>query len=95
MYKKKKATKVTLLADENEIVVSHHISKNSNEHDLNAINPVIAKTKFNKRVIRAYGDKGYVNSRHFYKNNKRVHLIAPKKRNQKTKNTKLYIDILR
>ena len=85
-YHKKCATKVNILTDENKVILSNHIFENPNKHDLEAINPLINKLKITHPNIRIYGDKAYINKRRFFIKNRQIYVVAPKRKNQKTKN---------
>lgn len=99
-YKKKKVSKLSLICDDNKQILSVipiETSFNKNKkcnvfkHDVKSVQETIYNIKIPipKYVrIKLGGDKEYITQEKFMINNKSVKVIAPKRKNQKTKNTK-------
>lgn len=106
-YKKKKCTKISVIADEQNNIISMdydktHLSPNKNPafcHDLKLVQPnlnnMFIKIKRNN-ITKLCGDKGYISRKRYKLNNKkRIKIIAPKKRNQLIPNTRMQLNILK
>ena len=99
-YKKKRVTKLSLICDENKTILSViNDETHSNvikkcvtfSHDVKLVQPTLDNMKITvpKYVsIKLGGDKGYITQKQFKINETTVKVIAPKRKNQKTKNTK-------
>lgn len=106
-YRKKKCTKISIISDENNNIISvdydkTHPSKKNNPsfcHDLNMVqqnldNMFIKLPK--NRITKLCGDKGYISKRIFKLNNKKkIKIITQKRKNQKDKNSKSNCNILK
>ena len=106
-YRKKKCTKISIIADEQNNIISvdydkTHLSKTNKPafcHDIKLVQKnldnMFIKLPKNK-ITKLCGDKGYV-GRKMYKlnNNKRIKIISPKRKNQKIKNTKMSLNIIK
>jgi hypothetical protein len=98
-YKKKKVSKLSVICDDNNHILSVipvHTSFNNDKkcnvfkHDVKSVQETIDNIKITiPKYIRTKlgGDKGYITQKKFTINNKFIKLIAPKRINQKTKNT--------
>ena len=106
-YRKKKCTKISVIADEQNNIISmdydktHLSAKNKPAfcHDLKLVqenlnNMYIKMQK--EKITKLCGDKGYISKKKFkLNNNKKIKLIAPKRKNQLTPNTKMELKILK
>lgn len=101
-YKKKNVTSLTVICDDNKLplAVSYmDINKNKTKagyntirHDVNGIQPTLNNIpiKLKKYVkVNLIGDKGYITQKKFRVFNRQVKMTCPKRKNQKTKNTKI------
>ena len=98
-YKKKKFTKLSAICDEENNIISliydkTHLSKRQNpafSHDITLAQPTLDEMFINLKsnnTAKLCGDKGYISTQKFKLNNKKeIKIIAPKRENQKTKNT--------
>lgn len=96
-YRKKKCTKISAISDSKNNIISltydkTHLSKNnipSFTHDINLVqenldNMLIKLPR--EKNCKLCGDKGYITQKKFKLNNKKkIKIIAPKRKNQKTK----------
>ena len=100
-YKKKNATTLTAICDDNKLplgitYMDTNLSKTKTgkhtiKHDINGVQKTLDNIPFNLKkyiTVKLIGDKGYVSSKNFNVFNRQVKMIYPKKKNQKTKNTK-------
>lgn len=87
-YRKKKASKISILVDaEDHVILSTHIASSPNQHDLNIVKQTIEQTSFTNSKLNIIGDKAYLTSKKIICRNNKINLIAPKRINQKIKNT--------
>lgn len=105
-YKKKKVTKLSSIADKEKnvlaiVAVPTQISKSgktkSFPHDVMSVQNTLDNICIDipKYVnIKHAGDKGYITPKIFNLQGKNISMIAPKRKNQKSKNTKSDIKIL-
>ena len=106
-YRKKKCTKISVIADEQNNIISidydkTHLSAKGNPsfcHDLKLVqtnlNNMFVKMQRNK-ITKLCGDKGYISRKRFkLNNNKRVKLITPKRKNQVIQNTRMELKVLK
>lgn len=105
-YKKKKVTKLSIISDENKNILSviNCMPKYNNNKYIKTFNADvkdIQKTVNNMHLnipnyIRKYliGDKGYITNDNIKINNIDVKIITPKRKNQKTKNSKFELNKL-
>jgi hypothetical protein len=106
-YRKKKCTKISVIADEKNNMVSVeydkiHLSENNNpsfSHDIKLVNKnlnnMCLKLPRNK-IVKLCGDKGYISKKRYkLNNNKRIKIVAPKRRNQIIRNTEMERKILK
>jgi len=85
-YKKKKATKVSIIADNSKNVLGVHIPFNSNRYDVKLVTSIInnIKLKFNNaQKINLIGDKGYISQEKYKNNNQEVKIITPHRKYKK------------
>jgi hypothetical protein len=95
--KSKKQVKLSIIATADNVPISY-ILTNPTVHD-SKFDPIIKKLQTmpirlanNSKLI---GDKGYIRRKKFYKvNNKKITLITPKRKNQKTRNNKKNNELL-
>jgi hypothetical protein len=93
--KKKKATKISIIADKQKFIYSVLSIKLKSKtttgfiHDVNTVqdslNKIDKKYEFND--VTLMGDKGYISQKDFFINNKKIKLLTCKKRNQLIQNT--------
>ena len=105
-YRKKKVTKLSAIMDQEKnvlaiIPISTQISKSGKSisfpHDLTSVQPTLDDMFIDiPKYIRTKcaGDKAYITQKSFDLNGKNISIIAPKRKNQKTKNTKIELKIL-
>lgn len=90
LYKKKKVSKISVIIDQNNLILSVSMIKpnihdvKTIEHSLNEI-PINLNKKYGK--INLIGDKGYITSDNFYLNSKKIKLIVPCRKNMIKKNS--------
>jgi len=99
-YKKKNATKVSLIADVSKNILGVYIPPNSNTHDVKLVDLTIdnIKLKLNDiKNINLIGDKGYISKNKYNINNKYVRIITPHRKYKKkvNKNTKFEHKLLK
>jgi len=98
---KKRTTKVVALVDKNKYIYSLSSIKipfnKKAVHDTKTIQTAIDNINKNIKLnrIRLIGDKGFITKNKFKFNNNTVKLITPKRKNQKTKNTKFEMNKLK
>lgn len=105
-YKKKKVSKLSIICDENKNILSAveckthiNLDKKCNvfSHDIKSVQDTINEIQIKiPSYVRTkiIGDKGYITQKTFKLNGKNVKIIAPKRKNQKSKNTKNEKDVL-
>ena len=99
-YKKKNVTSLTAICDDNKLPLGitymntnlrkTKTGKHTIKHDINGVQPTLDSIPFNLKkyvAVKLIGDKGYISSKKFTVFNRKVKMIHPKKKNQKTKNT--------
>jgi hypothetical protein len=106
-YRKKKCTKISVIADEQNNIISmdydktHLSAKNKPAfcHDLKLVQKNLNNMHIKiqkEKITKLCGDKGYISKKRFkLNNNKKIKLIAPKRKNQLTPNTKMELKILK
>jgi len=100
-YKKKNVTALTVICDDNKLplAVSYMaINKNKTKagnntirHDIKGVQPTLNNIPINLKKyikINLIGDKGYITQKKYFVFNRKVKMTCPKRKNQKTKNTK-------
>ena len=100
-YKKKNVTALTVICDDNKLplAVSYMaINKNKTKagnntirHDIKGVQPTLNNIPINLKKyikINLIGDKGYITQKKYKVFNRKVKMTCPKRKNQKTKNTK-------
>jgi len=98
-YKKKNVTSITAICDQNKLPLSISVldiknklynGRNTSQHEIqnvqNTLNNINLKLK-NYVDVNLTGDKGYITQKSFKILNRKLKIIIPKKRNQRTKNT--------
>ena len=107
-YKKKNVTALTVICDDDKLplAVSYmDINKNKTKagyntikHDINGIQPTLnnIQIKLKKYInVNIIGDKGYITKNKFKVFNREIKMTCPKRKNQKTKNTKIEKKLLK
>lgn len=89
-YKKKKATKVSVLCNKNKEIISVYCCEKSTIHDVKTINNTLNNIIINtsNKNVNIIGDKGYINSSSYFHKNKKVKIIAPNRKNMKKRSNK-------
>ena len=99
-YKKKKVTKLTVISDQHKNILSAtytNVALNETkkclkfDHDVKTVQQTLDASNLvvPKYVnIKLVGDKGFITQQLFNYNDKQLKMIAPKRKNQKAKNTK-------
>jgi hypothetical protein len=99
-YKKKKVTKLSNVCDENKNILAvinceTHFNENKKcnvfSHDIKSVQNTLDKIKIKIPTYvrtKLVGDKAYITQDLFDLYGKNIKIIAPKRKNQKTKNTK-------
>lgn len=106
-YRKKKCTKLSVISDESKNIISinydsTHLSPQNNvsfNHDLlmvqNNLDDMFINLPMDK-IIKLCGDKGYISRKRFrLNNNRRIKIISPKRKNQRTRNTSKEKELLK
>jgi hypothetical protein len=98
-YRKKRVTKISVLSDEKKNVLALslckvHLTTNNKcafKHDVKTVQSTLNDMSLiipKKYTVKIGGDKGYITRKRFrLNNNKRVPIIATKRKNQKKQNT--------
>ena len=100
--KKKNVTVIIGICDDNKIPLAFEYmdtnlsktktSRNTIKHDLNGVQPTLNNipVKFKKYInVKLIGDKGYITSKKFNMDNRKIGIICPKRKNQKKENNKI------
>jgi len=93
---------ITGICDDNKIPLAFeymdtNLSKtktrrNTIKHDLNGVQPTLNNipVKFKKYInVKLIDDKGYITSKKFNMDNRKIGIICPKRKNQKKENNKI------
>ncbi len=99
-YKKKKATKLSVIVDEFKNVIGYHVADKSSIHDVKLVKNTIDNITLNldnAKNINLIGDKGYISQNKYIIGKKELKIITPKKRYKKktNKNTKFEYKLLK
>ena len=98
-YRKKNITPLTVICDENRLPIAldtikpnkkYNNGRQTSHHEIKGVQGALDSIPFeipDYVKIDIIGDKGYLTSDKFHIKNRTVSIIAPKRRNQKTKNT--------
>lgn len=100
-YKKKNVTSLSAICDDNKLplgitYMDTNLSKTKTgkhtfKHDIKGVQKTLDTIPFKLKEyvsVNLIGDKGYVTGKKFNVFNRKVRIIHPKRKNQKTKNTK-------
>ena len=100
-YKKKNVTSLSAICDDNKLplgitYMDTNLSKTKTgkhtiKHDIKGVQKTLDSIPFKLKsyiAVKLIGDKGYVTCKKFNAFNRKVKMIHPKRKNQKTKNTK-------
>jgi hypothetical protein len=103
--KKKKASKLSIICNENKFIYSiisvklNNVNKKCNgfKHDVNTIQDSLDNINkvYNFKNVSLIGDKGYITKKEFKYNNKKIELITSKRSNQKIQNNIINTKILK
>jgi hypothetical protein len=100
-YKKKNVTSLSAICDDNKLPIGitymetnlskTKTGKHTIKHDIKGVQKTLDEIPFKLKkyvAVSLIGDKGYVTSEKFNVFNRKIKIIHPKRKNQKTKNTK-------
>ena len=104
--KKKRASKLSIICNENKFIfsiISVKLNKNNKnkyngfKHDVNTIQDSLNNINkaYNFKNVSLIGDKGYITKEEFKYNNKKIDLITSKRSNQKIQNNNINRRILK
>ena len=104
--KKKRASKLSIICNENKFIfsiISVKLNKNNKnkyngfKHDVNTIQDSLNNINkaYNFKNVSLIGDKGYITKEEFKYNNKKIDLITSKRSNQKIQNNNINKRILK
>jgi len=103
--KKKKASKLSIICNENKFIYSiisvklNKVNKKCNgfKHDVNTIQDSLNNINkvYNFKNVSLIGDKGYISNKEFKYNDKKIELITSKRSNQKIQNNIVNTKILK
>ena len=105
--KKKRASKLSIICNENKFIfsiISVKLNKNNKnkyngfKHDVNTIQDNLScdiNKAYNFKNVSLIGDKGYITKEEFKYNNKKIDLITSKRSNQKIQNNNINKRILK
>jgi hypothetical protein len=98
-YRKKNITPLTLICDDNKLPIAlstikhnkvYRNGRKTSHHEITGVQDALDTIPFDIPSyvkIDIIGDKGYLTSDNFHIKNRKVSIIAPKRKNQKVKNT--------